>query len=137
MSDRERVVRALERAGERAVVKVVLDLHSNLIAAPQEGGTPIDTGWASANWIPETRRPTRFNGSRSGSPDAGAVAFARSEQQRGLASVLQFRLSDGVVFVSNGTDYIGILNDSHPVSAGFVDRGVAKALRVDLRGLDR
>jgi hypothetical protein len=43
------VVKAAEGFAEKVVRKLALDIVANLVAAPSEGGTPVDTGWARAN----------------------------------------------------------------------------------------
>ena len=130
MSDGEvdRVVRALERTAERVVTKITLDAVANLKAAPDEGGTPIDTGWASSNWVP---RIGKDRDEPVGLP--GNVSSA--EQAQGEAEMLTYKLPMGVVYISNNVPYIGRLNlgSSPQAPAGFVERAIEKAVKVDLK----
>lgn len=124
----------------RIVKKLVLDIVANLQAAPSEGGTPIDTGWARANWIPVI-------GSASGKPapkpiDRGratqAAADVFSAGEAAVAAIaLSYRASMGKVTIANNVPYILKLDagSSKQAPSGFIRRGIVKALVVDLRGV--
>ena len=60
--------------------------------------TPVDTGHARANWVPSV-----------GAPHVGEVEGAGSHAA-GVGSVLRFKLGDGALWVSNGVEYVHILN---------------------------
>lgn len=113
----------VERIAEKAVKFVTLEVHANLQSAPQEGGTPVKTGFARASWIPSVgvANPA-VGGSRQ------AVNIGHSEA--GAAQVLTFKLSDGVTFVTNNCPYILVLNAGHSrqAPAGFVDSAVERAV---------
>lgn len=132
----DRVVAALERTVARTVTKISLDIVANLVRAPSEDGTPLDTGWASANWIPAIRSASRFDGDRY-LPDEGDVAEAKGEQQQGQAKLLTYRLGQGSVFVSNNVPYVPKLNDrgGKETQPGFIERAIDKALTVDFLSL--
>lgn len=118
------VVAAYEEFLDKVVKKIVLEVVNALIASPSAGGTPVDTGWASSNWIPHVGTPVlRPAGSPTNVSDAA--------QQAGIASVLGYR-SSGPVFVSNNVPYILRLNEgsSRQAPAGFVQAAIAKAVRV-------
>lgn len=59
--------------------------------------TPVDTGFARANWVPSVASP------HVGVGVAGAHAV-------GVGNVMSFKLSDGALWVSNGVSYVAILN---------------------------
>ena len=126
------IVRDLERFAERLIVKITLDVTANLIE-----DTPVDTGWARANWVPSvgkrSRRPAQ---SFSGRTPSAAVQAAAAKQTAGTAQALGYKLERGRVFVSNNVDYILRLNDgySRQAPAGFVQRGIRKAVTQDIRG---
>jgi hypothetical protein len=116
------ISRAIERLTEKVVKFVTLEVQANLQAAPQEGGTPVKTGFARASWIPSVGQATdRVAGSRQ------AVNIGPSEA--GAAEVMMYRLNQGAVFVSNNAPYIMKLNAgySRQAPAGFVDNAIAQA----------
>lgn len=125
------VIAELDRFTNRLVAKIALDANSNLIEA-----TPIDTGWARANWIPNVGRP-----SGPSQPEGGAtpnVSAARSQQSSGEADILtSYTIERGRIYISNGVPYITRLNDGHSnqAPAGFVEQAVDKALRQDILGI--
>ena len=135
MADRNQVraiVRALEQVTERVITKITLDTTANLVET-----TPVDTGWARANWVPAIGSPyvadlADVEATAQGAAQAGAT------QQAGIASVVSgYRLELGRVFVSNNVPYITRLNEGHSkqAPAGFVQRAIAKAVTQDIRGL--
>jgi len=113
-----------------AAVAITLDIHANLVAAPSDDGTPIDTGFASSNWIPKVGPgPT----AAVGAPEA----VTRGPQEQGVAEVLGYEVqSGGILTVTNNANYIEALNVRHP-RAGFVERGVKKALTRDFRDVEK
>ncbi|MCY4318366.1 MAG: hypothetical protein OXE76_04080 [Alphaproteobacteria bacterium] len=121
--DRRQIAAAvdgLERFTERAVIRLTLDVHAGLVRR-----TPVDTGWARANWIPRVGRP---QAAPVGTPqDIGPATQATSA---GRSGVLAYRLPRGSVFVSNAVDYIQALNDGHSQqeSPGFVQRAIQSAV---------
>lgn len=128
------VVTALDQFVESIIKRLVLDIVANLVASPEDGfGTPVDTGWARANWIPQI-------GVKRTTP-VGTYAAARAGdvntavQQKGLATVAgQYRLRSGPVFISNSVRYIVKLNDGSSLQSpsGFVQNAITKAVQVDL-----
>ncbi len=129
MADALQVAAELERFVEQIMVKITLDLTANLIQA-----TPVDTGWARANWIPEI-------GVREIEPAippaAGGSAGATAAQSLAVSTVIAQYSFPEKIQVGNGVPYIEILNDGHSAQApsGFVQRSINKTLTTDLRGL--
>lgn len=109
----------LERLTERAVRRVSFNLSSNLIQL-----TPRDTGWAASNWVPAIGAPFLVTYGSKQSVDGSA-------QQRGLGAIAGYRVSDGLVFVSNNVPYIQLLNDGHSAKApaGFIETAIDMAIR--------
>jgi len=114
--------------------KLALDMVAILSSAPSEGGTPIDTGWASANWIPSVGAPvTATAGTRPDNATHGANNASRTAQQQGIANVATkfdyYR--DGTIHVSNAVPYIIELNEGNSSQAGpgFVQRGMHRVVR--------
>ncbi len=130
------VIGELNGFTERIVKKVTLDVTANLQAPPSDGGTPVDTGWARANWIPSIGIPIQEDLSGI-TPDPAVVPGAAAKSVAGQAEVAtQYKLSLGPVFVSNNVPYIPILNQgsSQQAPAAFVQQAIAKAVFVDLKG---
>lgn len=126
------VVKSLEAFVELVVKKVTLDLVANLKKAPSEGGTPVDTGWARANWVPRIGAP--FEGTAGTRQQAETGALDTGTQARGEGEVLTFKLAGKRVHVSNNVPYIVNLNEgtSKQAPAGFVQIAIAKAVTKDL-----
>lgn len=123
------VVAALDKFVADAVRKIVLDIVANLTASPSQGGTPVDTGWARANWIVQIGSP---HTSTFGDPTSVSTAA----QEAGKAAVIRYKLGQGPVFISNNVPYILRLNEgwSQQAPAGFVQGAIAKAVRQDFLG---
>tara|TARA_R110002153_G_scaffold54447_6_gene151682 strand:- start:1158 stop:1568 length:411 start_codon:yes stop_codon:yes gene_type:complete len=118
------IINALDGVAEQIIKSVVLDVVANLVKAPSEGGTPVRTGWARANWIPRIGGP-----STEAVGDEEAVGLAKAAQQIGLGSVLSYKLASGPVYISNNVPYILRLNEgsSNQAPAGFVQRAITLA----------
>lgn len=117
------VVDALEEAVETVVKYVTLETWSNLREPPQAGGTPVDTGFARASWVPSVGQgSSAVGGSRQVVSDAAA--------QQGAAQVMVYKLFQGQAFVTTNVDYVAKLNggSSQQAPAGFVDSAVARAV---------
>lgn len=116
------VIKDLTQVTERVIAKIALDVTANL-----KSTTPVDTGWARSNWIPSVG--AAFGGT-VGSPTAVSGSG-------GEGRIAGYKLSQGSVFISNNVPYIGRLNSgySKQAPAGFVQRAVEKAVRVDLGGI--
>lgn len=128
------VVRSLEGFIDQVIKKLTLDVTANLVSAPDTGyGTPVDTGWARANWVPSIGTPqTTTEGTREAA-EAGSVSTAG--QQAGIAKVVtSYKHQQGAVYISNNVPYILRLNEgsSQQAPKGFVQNAIAKAIQVDL-----
>ena len=131
------VVRALEGLAEKLIRKIVLDVVANLLRSPGAGGTPVDTGWARANWIPAIGSPS----SRAAPPPGdntqtrGAASILGGQQQAAVAAIaIGYKLRMGKVTIANNVPYILSLNagTSKQAPKNFVQRAVIKAVTVDL-----
>lgn len=106
---------------------LTLEIDKEMRRDPSQGGTPVDTGHARANWVPSVGTP------HVGEVDSVRVAntIGSSEHAAGVAQVLRFKLGDGALWVSNSVPYIEILNygwsDQAPplFIEAAVDRAVA------------
>ena len=109
---------ALGRVVEDAVKAVTLDVTARLVEA-----TPVDTGWARANWIPSVAQPVEtVEGTRD------SVSTAR--QATGIAAIASYKYGDGPTYAANCVPYIAKLDQgsSTQAPAGFVRQAVDEAV---------
>lgn len=124
------VVNDLKVFTERGMTVATTNIHANLVAAPSEGGTPVDTGWARANWVPSIGTP--FEGLSGQRPRRGEQSRAGALAMNALARVaLQYRIEQGPIWISNNVPYIGLLNNgtSKQAPEAFVQRAIEKGIR--------
>jgi|TARA_Y100000310_G_scaffold160698_2_gene160513 hypothetical protein len=123
-SQLNRILRGLEEHVEQVVIRVTLNIHGVLVKA-----TPVDVGWARANWIPNLRVAWVEN-LEGVEPKVGG---ANSKQQQGVASVLSFQLGANgpLIYISNNVPYILKLNDGHSRQApsAFIQKGVKEGVK--------
>lgn len=118
---------------EKAVKRISLGVVAELKKASSEGGTPVDTGWARANWVPSIGAPHEGTvGERPPKAEEGRaqVQADDSASVAGVAEVAaRYTLNRGPVFISNNVPYIQALNDGHSkqAPAGFVQAAVIRA----------
>lgn len=108
---------------KRIVVSVTDDLHDT---------TPVDTGWAQTNWIPNMN-------SRLDSP-AGtreSVGLSTSAQEIAVARIIGAYRYPRDVHIANNVPYIGDLNDGTSMQAprGFVQTAIAGAIARAIRSV--
>lgn len=125
------IIADLEAYTRDEIIALALNVNANLRDSPPRG-TPIDTGWASANWVPsigvEFADPAIAD-VREPSP-AQIASRARAAEQ-GVNEVLSWRLGDGPIFSTNNVPYIGRLNRGHSRQSpsGFVQAAIERAIR--------
>lgn len=114
----DRIGASLTRHVEKAAKAVILAIDANLKKA-----TPVDTGWARANWIPSIGDPVLV-------PDGAPTAVSTSAQAAGEAQVLSYKLGNGALWISNNVPYIRFLNygTSSQAPSGFVEVAIATAI---------
>ncbi len=100
----------LERVTELVVIDFLVNTTADLVDA-----TPVDTGWARANWVPGLGTP-------SSDPVGTPEAIDSGAQSAGSSAVLSYRFGQ-LAYIANNTPYIGALNAGHSpqAPAGFVD----------------
>lgn len=118
MATRHEIMTRLTERTEQVCVELAINAHAELVEA-----TPVDTGWARANWIPSLGSPAVV-------VVGAADAVDKAPQEAGLAAVLAFKLTDKAIFVSNHVPYISRLDagSSDQAPAGFVRTAMAKAV---------
>lgn len=127
------IVADLDKFTRGEVIALALNVNANLRDSPPLG-TPIDTGWASANWLPSVGSPLILPGEAKGGEDgkpslAEVQARARIADQ-GVNEVLAWKPADGPIFSTNSVPYISRLNDGHSPQSprGFVQAAIEKAI---------
>jgi len=127
------VVDALEGFVDQVIRALVLDLVANLRRAPSEGGTPVDTGWARANWVPQIG--SAFQGTAGTREAAEAGSIDQATAAAGLTNIAtKYKVKSGQAHVTNNVPYIVDLNDgsSRQAPSGFVQQAIIKSITVDL-----
>lgn len=106
-----KVIRLLRKATEKEVIRLVIDIHRDLAI-----DTPVDTGWAAANWIISM-------GTFSTEPAGSRENVSKATSNAGLAGLLNWTLKDGTIYITNNVPYIIYLNEGHSDKAppGYVD----------------
>lgn len=124
--DIKRVKVDIRQSTAKEIIRLALDIHGELIDNPPQG-TPVDTGWASANWWPAVGTAPTGN---IGTPEQGSVGGRQAQQAAGVAQVLSYTLSTAPIYITNNVPYINRLNNgwSQQSPAGFVDRAVQVAV---------
>jgi hypothetical protein len=126
------IVADLDKFTRGEVIALALNVNANLRDSPPLG-TPIDTGWASANWVPTVGEPfSDSNVSQVRDPTPAQVAGRAGTAEAGLNDVLSWRNGDGALFSTNNVPYIGALNNGHSGQSpkGFVQAAIEKAIRM-------
>lgn len=133
MSEPVRIAALLQAATEEVIRRISINVTAELIER-----TPVDTGWARANWIPAIgTAPDDEVAELDRAGRVAGVTSARGWQSIGTASLTGYRLDRGNVFISNGVPYIGLLNDgtSDQAPKGFVQDAIVAGIRSIGRGV--
>lgn len=98
---------------------LALEIAAELRKPPGQGGTPVDTGHARANWIVSI-----------GEPPSEQSAASGAAYQNGVTRLLSWKLGDGDIFVGNAVVYIQRLDAGHSkqAPAGFIEAAIARAV---------
>ncbi len=130
MSDQIDIIIAdLDRFTQREIIALGMNMAANLQEEPPTG-TPVDTGWARANWIPSVGEPDQTDATKK-EPSPADVAAAAQRQQDGTNDVLSWTNDKGPIFVANNVPYIGALDAGHSKQSpsGFVQNALELAVR--------
>ena len=128
-----RVDALLKEATGEVIRRIAVNTTAELIER-----TPVDIGWARANWVPAIGSPALAAvGNLDRESRAAQLSAARARQAAGQASLFGYELDDGNVFISNGVPYIGRLNggSSDQAPEGFVQDAIAAGIRSVGRGV--
>lgn len=118
------VVRDLNGFVERTVQRIALNVVANL-----QEDTPVDTGWARANWIPQIGSP--FEGTAGTREAAESGNVDQATQQFGIATVATGYKLGPPIYITNNVPYIETLNEgsSSQAPAAFVQAAILRAVR--------
>ena len=118
------VVSDLDAFTTKFIKRLALNINAELIER-----TPIDTGWARVNWVPNIGGP--FEGTAGTRADAEAGSLDTSAQQAGLAEVATAYKTGPTIYQTNNVPYIELLNggSSKQAPAGFVQAAILTAVR--------
>jgi hypothetical protein len=118
-AQKEKIIFEIKELSEKAAIKLTLDIHERLLLS-----TPVDTGWARANWIPSINIPVR---KADGSPEL----ISTGEQDKGALELTRWRFSMGPAYITNNVPYITTLNEgsSKQAPSGFVQKSVSAAIQ--------
>jgi hypothetical protein len=112
------------------VVALMLNIDANLRENPPLG-TPVDTGWASANWLPSVGKPMIVDSDKA-EPTPADIAQRAQMAEQGRNAVLAWKPADGALFSTNSVPYIEPLNAGHSpqqATPGFVGRAIEQAIK--------
>lgn len=129
-----RIISELEEVTAKAVTVITLEVAANLIEL-----TPVDTGWARANWVPNIGGPFEAFVSEFDDDDArkAAVPGQRGIQQQatGLLVAGGYNINQGAVYVTNNVPYIQVLNtgSSTQAPAAFIQNAIETGVNVAAR----
>lgn len=119
------VLRDLGTTIENIVTKVTRKITNRLLET-----TPVDTGWARANWLPSVGTPI-LQDLTSERPSRNEILAVEAEGQAALNRITStYTLVQGNVFITNNVPYMQELNDGSSKQApkGFVQFAVKGAL---------
>ena len=121
----------IENVTNETIIDVTLRIHATLVSNPP-AGTPIDLGWASANWFINVGAPTTGNGGQLDADNPAAVSSREGQQASSVARfVSSYDYTSGqTIHIGNNVPYINRLNNgwSNQAPAGFVDDATQEAV---------
>lgn len=123
------IVADLDRFTRREIIALAVNIDANLRDNPPVG-TPVDTGWARANWVPNVGEAKILKADDK-EVTAAMIAARQAEAEQGLNRVLAWKIADGPIFNTNSVPYIKPLNDGHSPQSppGFIQAAIEKGVR--------
>ena len=122
------IVGELSLFTERIVKRIALNLDANLRET-----TPVNTGWARANWILSIGSP--FSGTAGTREAAEQGSIDSSPQESGAVAVAATYKLGPPIFESNNVHYIGKLNagSSSKAPPAFIQAAIVRAVEQTVR----
>ncbi len=117
------VVSSLNGFTETLIRRLTLNITANLVE-----DTPVDTGWARANWVPKIGSPhTSTAGSRAA---AESGSLDQGPQASGQAAILGYKFGPAI-HITNNVPYIKKLNagTSSQAPAAFIQGAILRAIK--------
>lgn len=113
----------LVNATEKEARQLVLRIHEGLVR-----DTPVDTGWARANWLLAIGAPIL-------KPAGSKDKLNGSVQAAGVAAILGWKFSQGPAYDTNNVPYMRTLNggSSRQAPPGFIEKTVQAAVAISNR----
>ena len=120
------IVEDIEKVTSGIMVKLASSIHGELVKT-----TPVDTGWARANWVATAGAPFSFKAKAVKDPQPSNIASLSLKQQASIVRLSAYRLSAGALFITNNVPYINRLNHGHSKQQppGFIQRSIDKGIR--------
>jgi hypothetical protein len=117
------VSKRLTRGVEKLFSEVIEEIGREVVGDSPGTGTPVDTGFARANWRPSLNTP-------ASSPISFLDPTGKATISRIIIVGLRWQVGD-VFYITNRAPYIGLLNSgsSPQAPAGFVKRAAKEGLR--------
>lgn len=111
------------------IIALGINIVANLKSNPPLG-TPVDTGWASANWIPSIGSPVDIDADNK-DPQPAEIQSRERVSEKGLNDLLAWDFQDGPIFFTNNVPYIGALNAGHSSQSppGFVLNAIERGIK--------
>lgn len=125
-----RIVIGLNGLTEKVMRGLTLDITANLVET-----TPVDIGWARANWVPSLKAPIDNDPGKK--PNEGDTAIANAAQAAATVKAALYKIEDGFAFITNNVQYIQRLNEGHSsqAPAGFVEAAIDSAVDTAVENL--
>jgi hypothetical protein len=110
---------------------VIEEIGREVVGDAPGTGTPVDTGFARANWRPSINAP-------ASSPISFLDPTGKATISRIIIVGLRWQVGD-VFYITNRTPYIGALNAGHSpqAPAGFVQRAAKAGLATGIKRRER
>lgn len=117
------VVGALSLFTGRLVQRIALNLDANL-----RESTPVDTGWARANWILNISTPFPTTAGSRAAAEQGSIDH--SPHDAGVLKVAAGYTLGPPIYETNNVPYIGRLNNgsSQKAPAAFIQAAIVRAV---------
>lgn len=125
-----RQTRVIIQELDRVTANAVRDLSTDLTDVLRTT-TPVDTGWARANWVPQAGSPFEGN-TEELDPGERFLRTPAQEASQATAIAALSSYRGGEVFINNNVPYITELNEgsSQQAPAGFVQMAIAAVVQL-------
>lgn len=126
-----RQLRIISDGIDKSVADGVKKVTLAVTAAVTEA-TPVDTGWARANWVPSLSPIVVKAGELSDQERRSRAGGQAAAQAAAVAAIaVSYNIGQGAVYISNGVEYIAKLNSgsSKQAPVNFVQKSIVAGVR--------